>query len=328
MTQVYSAFSDTQMEITMRRPCKPVLSVILAVMAMTSAITGAYAATPAEQAQVMYDRGCALSDNGDSPGAIAQWRKTLEQNERSLHGDIGLAMVSAETLTSLAEALRQSGQLDESLMDFQRVLRDYPECRSACADAAVGAGKIFQKRGENVKAIGQYLGCLTQYPERSTRVDLARGRISDLATASPDLPRDLQSSISKAFDNCNRVKAEDQAIKAAIGKAGTGKGAGSDLLELLGDPAVQRSYGRLLLIGDAQLAVGDVVNARITYERYLDVAARELDPEGYKLARIKTYYKLGDYSTVVNEAGEGTKLYAEGTSAMEFHYYLALGIRH
>jgi len=236
--------------------------------------------------------------------------------------------VNSETLTSLAEALRQSGDLDESLTLFTRVPSDYPQCRSACAEAAVGLAKIYQKKGENLRAIEHYLNVLVQYPERYTRTELARGRIGELMPATTDVSPDLQSRIAKASDMCDKAREEDRNIKTAISTARAGKSAKADLLTLFANPAVQSSYGRLILLGDSQLAVGDKANARTTYEKYLAVAASELDPEGYKLTRIKTYYKLGDYVTVVSQAREAVNVYAEGASAMEFHYYLALGMRH
>ena len=110
----------------MIRP-KATLHVLLAATLIAMLGANAWGATEAEQAQVMYDKGAAFNDKGDSGGAIAQWRKTLEQFGQSIPNEIRLAMVNAETLTSLAEALRQSGQLDESLADFQRVLSDYPQ---------------------------------------------------------------------------------------------------------------------------------------------------------------------------------------------------------
>ena len=174
----------------------------------------------------------------------------------------------------------------------------------------------------------QYLNVLVQYPERYTRTELARGRIGELMPATKDVSPDMQSRIAKASDICDKAREEDRNIKTAISTARAGKSAKADLLTLFANSAVQSSYGRLMLLGDAQLAVGDSAHARGTYEVYLLLAAAELDPEGYKLARIKTYYKLGDYTTAVHEAREAAIVYAEGASVMEFHYYLALGIRH
>jgi tetratricopeptide (TPR) repeat protein len=309
----------------MMRAVPTFLNALLVVAVMTSVSVGACASTEAEQAMVMFDQGIALSGKGNSADAMAVWRKMLAQYEQPAADDTGLALVRAETYAVLGEALRQSGQLDESLAAFKRVLADYPQCRSACAEAGVGVGKIYQKKGENLAAIEQYLSVITQYPERFTRAELARGRIGELM-AGTAVATDLQSRITQAFASYDKVRGEDRSIKAAIA-TGAGKGSKADLLALVANPTVQSSYGLLMMLGNAQLAADDKINARATYQKYLEVAASELDPEGYRLARIQTSYKLGDYSTVTAEARDAASVYAKGASAIEFHYYLALGAR-
>ena len=299
---------------------------LLVVAVMISFATGVRASTAAEQAEVMFDHGAALNDKGNAADAMAMWRKILAQYHQPTAEDAGLAMIEAQTWTALGEALRQSGQLDESLAAFKRVLSDFPQCRSSCAEAGVGVGKIYQKKGENLSAIEQYLSVVTQYPERFSRTELARGRIGDLMSGTP-VSADLQSRIEQAFASYDKVRDEDRAIKSAIAAAGAGKGSRADLLALFANPTVQSSYARLMMLGDAQVGIDDRTDARATFGRYLELAASELSPEGYKLARIQTFYKLGDYSKVATEARDAVNVYAEGVSAMEFHYYLALGSR-
>jgi tetratricopeptide (TPR) repeat protein len=283
----------------------------------------AWASPAAEQAEIMFDQGAALNDKGNSVDAMAMWRKMLAQYDQPAGDDIGFDLVRAQAWTALGEALRQSGQLDDSLAAFKRVLSHYPQCRSACADAGVGVGKIYQKKGENPAAIEQYLSVVTQYPERFTRTQLARGRIDELM-ANITLSDDLKARISQAFASDDKVRDEDRKIKASIAAAAGSK---SELLALASNPAVQSSYGRLMMLADAQLAIDDKINARATYTQYLEAATGELDPEGYGLARIKTFYKLGDYNKVVSEAREAVSAFSQGASAVEFHYYLALGMR-
>ncbi|MDO8587129.1 MAG: tetratricopeptide repeat protein [Armatimonadota bacterium] len=313
----------------MERRCRLVFLVLLTMLLASLPATCAFAATAAEQAQVMYDRAVALNDAGNVADAIMQLRSVLVQPETP--GDASMGMVKALTTCTLAETLRQSGQLDEAQTLFKKVLSDYSQCTSQCADSAIGIAKIYRYKGEDIKALQQYVDALAKYPDKLNRAKLARGGIDELIKSMSNLSADMKSGIDKALTAYDTAKKEDDAMtaarRAAVGKAGAGdiEGAKADLLKLFANPTVQKSRQQLYWLANAQLGLGDKTNARVTYGKYVVLAAEEMDPEGYKLARIKTSYSLGDFDAVLSEATDAASAYAEGTSALDFQYYLAQG---
>ena len=286
-------------------------------------------ATVADIAQAQYDRGVALEKQGKHAEALGEWQSLLTQGAHAVPNDPQMAMVHAETLLGIGEAQRQSDQLDAAKATFTELISAYPQCRSYCADATIGIAKIYQKQEEHLKAIEEYLNALTDYPERIVQGDFARTRIYEVQKKVAEVPAALQSRITSAFAVYDKAKKEDEDItaarRAAIAKASSGDKAEAkgDLLTLFANPAVQSSPTRLTMLADAQFLAHDQASARVTLEKYIQMAATEIDPEGYRLARVSSYCRLGDYQTVITEGEQALDLYPNGPSDIKFRYYLA-----
>lgn len=286
----------------------------------------AWGITPAEKAQIQYDKGALFEKQGKYTEAIAEWRK-IDQQEQDT-SDSALALVKATALQMIGESLRELNQLDEAQATFAKVLKDYPKCRSACVDAAIGIAKIYQAKEDYLNAAKEYANVMRYYPDKFTRSDFAQIRLDSVRKKLTDIPPALQDELQGALDIYYKAKREDEAITAARRAArakveyGDVESAKKDLLAQFSNPAVLASRERLGYLGDAQLTVGDRDNARVTLEKYLTLANTELMPEEYRLAQIKVHYDLYDYDKAITESKEALSIYPEGGFASQFQYYL------
>lgn len=290
-------------------------------------------ASVVEDAQIQYDRGAVLDATGDLSQAIVEYGKVMDYPSPATP-DRRLRMVKAAAMTSLAEAQRRSDLLDEAIVSFSRVLVNFAEFRSLCAESAIGIAKVYQKKNEPLKAIEFYSKVLRQYPDKINRADFARVRIEEVKTKTGVvLSPDAQAYVDSAIAVYERVAREEEAVtrarRQAQAKADAGdvEGAKRDLADRFSDPAVYYSCSRMGLLAGAQLSIGDRENARTTVQRYLDLAVNERLPEEYRKTRVENLYNLTtgnpeDMAIVVSEALETLRLYPEGPQMREVRYYL------
>lgn len=285
--------------------------------------------TPADTAQARFDKANALEKQGKHADAIKVWRGLLTEYAKAPSSP-QLTIVKSETLLAIAETQRQTDQLDDAVVTFNQVLSGYPKLHSNCADATIGIAKVYQKKGENLKAIQEYAKVLTDYPERISRADFARTRISEVQKNTPNLSAAVQAQLKKAYAVYDNAKREDEELRTAS-RLADAKCDKKDFatakaihLKMFANPMVQASQGRLTLLGDCQWIQGnDPENAKVTYKRYLEVARDELDPRSYRVARVVTHYKLNEYAPLITEAAQTRALYKDGDFGIRFYYAVA-----
>lgn len=283
-----------------------------------------------DDAQVQYDLGAVLERQGNRAGAIAEYQKVLNQYVGQAETDPVVAIVCAEALYAIGESQRQLGQSDDALVTFARVWIEFPQRRSACAEAKLQCGKIYEKKGEKLVALGHYRDVLQSYSDKINRADFARARIASLLDGGLTLTDEAKTELESAILVYETTKREDETITAARrqardkGRAGSVDTARAELVTLFALPSVQTSWGRLSALGSTQLTIRDTNNARTTFNKLLEMALREMMPADYRFLRADVAYCQHDLAAAISEANLYLSAYPNGSRRCEAQMYAAL----
>jgi TolA-binding protein len=280
----------------------------------------AFDPTPAEKAQQIYDRACALQKDGQTAKAVEEWRKTL--SDQLGPADTSLKIVRAESLVGIGTTQRREGDLDAALATFNTVLKDYAQVPSLCAESALNIGYIYQAKKDFAKAFASYQTLIKLYPDMPARSRQAQGRISDMINSGLSLTNAEDAEYQAAL----KVRDEFAARRAKIDADRTEAAAKGDVAAIraqLEDSIVQNSADQLNNVARALLQLGDKETARKTFEKCLAVAAKQYLPEEYSKQKTWMHFLLWDHDLAAAEAGRSVNLYPDGRYTAEFRYLLA-----